>query len=90
MSQSPNNDGGRIIGPSQKFQRLVDKLISILRSASKPEPITKETTIGDKAAVILADVNSAFFDAGNGFSSIASDLTIANLADQIIEKGGDA
>lgn len=88
MSQ-PSSEG-RIIGPNPQYQAIVAKIISILRGAHKPEPITEGTTIGDKANVILPDVNSAFFPPGQGkFTAIATDVSVAGLADQVINKGGE-
>jgi hypothetical protein len=78
---------GRVIGPNPQYQEIVDKIIAILREAHKPEPITKKTVIGDKADVILADINSAFFETG-GFTAISSTVTVSGLADQVIAKGG--
>lgn len=84
MSKS---NAGRIIGPNPQYEKIVNRIIQILRDAHAPEPITSGTSIGNKADVILADVNSAFFDTG-GFTAIAGTITVSQLADQVIAKGG--
>ena len=68
-------------------KRVIEEIIRILRRAGKPEPVNRNTTIGDLTDVILPMINSAFFPPGDGFrdGEIDSGESVAQLATEVIQ-----